>query len=65
MVFDRGVREAPREWLNLESTEFLARRLYGMERAFSEVRKESVKTTITDMLAGKNIPNVDCTGQGC
>lgn len=41
MVFDRGVREAPREWLNLESTEFLARRLYGMERAFSEVRKES------------------------
>ena len=41
MVFDRGIREAPREWLNLESTEFLARRLYGMERAFSEVRKES------------------------
>ena len=41
MVFDRGVREAPCEWLNLESTEFLARRLYGMERAFSEVRKEA------------------------
>ena len=20
---------------------------------------------LTDMLAGKNIPNVDCTGQGC
>ena len=41
MVFDRGIREAGDDWLNLESTEFVARRLYGMERAFAEVRREA------------------------
>ena len=41
MLLDRSMVESPPEWVNYKTTEIAFRRLHGIERAFSQVWKES------------------------